>query len=356
MTYLIKAFITIIILLSLKTTCTKKKLTENEIAKITDIYNFSGSIFIAINDSLQIGHSSGFSNRENKHINNAETIFYIGSTSKQFTATAILLLVRKNKINLNDSLSRFFPECPSDKRNITIHHLLTHTSGLDMYHESDGGPYEDMTREVALIRILAQELKCKPGNEFHYSNSAYVLLAIIIEKVTGRSFKEYLRNELLEPNKMNRTGFDGEKFWERDIVATGYSFDGITHPYDRIELSWSTLGAGGMLSSVNDYKKWLNFVLRSDLKHQLLKGYVPYPLTKKEASYGYAWVVEENSEVEQIIYHNGGSTSTGGIASIRIYPKYNSYLIMLANDFNYEPHNLFKVRKEIERKLFDYQN
>ena len=332
--------------------CSNNTGLENEISKIAKSYDFNGSILLSIGDSLQVSYSNGFSNREDGLINNSETIFYIGSTSKQFTAYAIAQLEIEGKINFQDSIQKFFSGIPEDKKEITIHQLLTHTSGLDMYHESDKGPYEEISQEEALNRIFKQKLRCMPGSEFHYSNSGFVLLALIVEKVTGNSFKEYIRKEFLEPNKITHVGFDGEQLWTRDIVATGYGFDGITHPYDRIELSWTTLGAGGMLSSVNDYANWINFILKSDLKDQLFKGHVPYPLTKKKANYGYAWVIEDNPEVEQIIYHNGGSTSTGGIATIRIYPKYNSFLIMLANDFNYEPHILFKVRKEIEDKLF----
>ncbi|MDH5414741.1 MAG: beta-lactamase family protein [Flavobacteriaceae bacterium] len=313
---------------------------------------------VSINDSIKIFYSGGYSNFDKKLINNYSTLFYIGSTSKQFTSTALIKLEQEGKLNLNDPITTTLKDVPIDKKQITYHQLLTHTSGLGTYHEieNQGGMFEDISKEEALKRIWNQDLKFKPGSDFAYSNSGYVLLAIVVEEINGESFIDFIREQLLKPNEMNHTGFSGEQNWPENQVATGYGFDGNYHPYEYPILSWTIRGSGGMLTSIRDYDKWITYLLDSPYKDELFTGYVDYPLTKKNAKYGYGWIIEESKEVDKIIYHNGGDTSTGGIATIRIYPKYNAFLIMLANDFNYEPHNLFKVRKDIENELFNYLN
>ena len=106
--------------------------------------------------------------------NTHEILFYIRSTSKQFTSKAVIKLIKNGVIRSTDSLKKFFINVPKDKIGITIHQLLTQTSGLDMYHETDKGSFEKIDRKIALERILNHILKYEPGKSFSYSNSGYV--------------------------------------------------------------------------------------------------------------------------------------------------------------------------------------
>src|SRR5262249_25703156 len=134
-----------------------------------------------------------------------ETVFSIGSITKQFTAAAILQLEMQGKLNVQDSISKYLPNVPKDKEAITLHHLLTHSAGL----ESDFGAtdYEPVTREPYIRRALAAKLRSVPGQRYHYANSGYSLLAAIVEIVSGQDYEAYLQENLFKPAGMTKTGY-----------------------------------------------------------------------------------------------------------------------------------------------------
>ncbi len=133
-----------------------------------------------------------------------ETVYDIGSVSKQFTAAAVVKLQMQGRLRVTDPIGRFFDGVPVDKRGITVRHLLTHTAGL---LDALGDDYDPLTREAMIAGVLSSELRTRPGERYHYSNVGYSMLAAIVEKVSGMGYEDYLAQELLSPAGMTQTGY-----------------------------------------------------------------------------------------------------------------------------------------------------
>jgi CubicO group peptidase (beta-lactamase class C family) len=168
---------------------------------------FNGVVLIAKGDEILFQKGYGFSDQNSKVKTDKNTIYQIASTTKTFTAAAIIKLVEENKLKLTDSLGKFFPKAPADKTGITIHQLLTHYSGLPQAFVADG----EKDQEKAAAKILKVKLELKPGKNFIYSNGNFLLLGIIIEKVTGKRWKDNLKKTIIEPAGMQQTYFWAEK-------------------------------------------------------------------------------------------------------------------------------------------------
>ena len=160
-------------------------------------FRFNGNVLVAENGKVVFQKSYGYADFDSKRLLNDSSVFELASISKQFTATAILLLKDKNKLKLTDSLTQYFPELPY--KGITLYHMLTHTSGLPDYEEAMNNKWD--RRKIAfnadMIAFLAREkppLVFTPGSRWEYSNTAYALLASIVEKVSGLTFSAYLTN------------------------------------------------------------------------------------------------------------------------------------------------------------------
>jgi len=166
---------------------------------------FSGTLLVEQDGSIVLSEGYGYSDRENKVAWSSKTIADIGSITKQFTAAAILMLEEDGKLSVNDPLSRHFNDVPDDKRDITLHQLLTHTSGIEDLE--DAGDYDPIERDEFIRRIFAQPLASRPGESYSYSNAGYSILGAIIEKITGQTYEMFLRQRLFIPQKMQDTGY-----------------------------------------------------------------------------------------------------------------------------------------------------
>ena len=179
----------------------QKEAANALLAKKIDVYltsitpfGFSGALLVAKDDEILVNKGSGLAIRDKGIPNTSETIFCTGSITKQFTAAGILKLEMMGKLNTGDTLDRFFSDVPSDKQKITLHQLLTHTSGVG---GDVGGDYEIAERDEFVKKILAQPLRSESGAEFFYSNAGYSLLAAVIEKASGRKYEEFLSKHIL---------------------------------------------------------------------------------------------------------------------------------------------------------------
>ena len=216
---------------------------------------FSGTILIAQGDTIHHNAGYGFASCDDAVPNSSDTVLAIGSVTKMFTATAIGQLDDKERLSLDDPITQYFESVPDDKTNIIIRQLLEHTSGLQTYHETAGlGDFEAMTRDEALAEILSRPLEFAPGDDENYSNSGYTLLALIIEKVSGKTYTDYIREYILNPAGMTATGFWGESF--TPIASTPNQVVGCSSP-DTWEYSWILVGNGGMLSTTGDLHRWV---------------------------------------------------------------------------------------------------
>jgi CubicO group peptidase (beta-lactamase class C family) len=251
---------------------------------------FSGVALVAHGDSIvydkAYGQSSG------KPLTLASK-FNIGSMTKGFTAAAILRLRSQHRLSFSDPLSRFFPHAPEQKRDITVFHLLTHTSGLAGHSAGTG----IMRREGAVTAILSQRLDYPPGTHYLYADDDYQLLAAIIEVASGETWEHYVEHELLVPARMRSTTFQGG--------------------------DWGHKGANGMRSTARDMYRWVNSIrsarlfgrtesreLESPLMH--VRSEPPY-----EIHYGYgARIYVRNGQVAEVMHSGSGDARNTSIARI----------------------------------------
>ncbi len=194
----------------------------------------------------------------------SQTLFDIGSTSKQFAAMAVLLLEQQGKLSLDDPVQKFIPEIPDYSERITIRHLLTHTSGLRDYltlASISGLGDDDFYTDDDVIRMVSRqrELNFKPGDEFLYSNTGFFLLSQIVKRVTGQSLRQFAEAGMLRPLGMNASHFHDDHTEIDRNRATGYSPRDEGKPGAGFRINMSTLdmiGDGGIYTSVEELAKW----------------------------------------------------------------------------------------------------
>ena len=170
--------------------------------------DFSGCILVTDKGQIRYENCFGFSNHAFQVLNQTKTKFKIGSISKQFTATAILIMEQEGLLKTTDTISKFFPY-NSHANQITIQQLLTHTSGItDIYNIPDFNTLSCQKKNIADLTklLLTAELDFKPGLQYQYSNGGYAILAQIIEAVSGKTYQMYLKEKIFNPLKMNATG------------------------------------------------------------------------------------------------------------------------------------------------------
>jgi CubicO group peptidase (beta-lactamase class C family) len=241
-----------------------------------------------------------------------DTVYDIGSVSKQFTAAAVVKLQMQGRLRVTDMLSDYFPAVPTDKRGITVRHLLTHTAGLV---DALGDDYEPLTREAMIAEALASRLRTEPGARYHYSNLGYSLLAAIVEEASGLGYEEYLATELFAPAGMTQTGYVLPD-WDLADVAVEYDAKDrpqgrpYDHPWAADGPYWNLRGNGGLLSTAHDMGRWLlalegDRVLDEEAKAELFRPRV-LEEPNGETRYAYGWVVAE-TPFGTVDWHNGGN-------------------------------------------------
>ena len=165
---------------------------------------FSGVIRIDKDGATILEKGYGLANREERRPFEPSTVVQIGSNTKDFTMVALLQLQERGRIDMRDSLAKYFPTAPADKRNITLAQLANHRAGFPI---GLGGDFEPLSREQFLDAAFKRPLLFAPGAREQYSNTGYALLAAVIEKVSGMTYDEYLRDNILKPLGLENTGF-----------------------------------------------------------------------------------------------------------------------------------------------------
>jgi CubicO group peptidase (beta-lactamase class C family) len=279
---------------------------------------FSGSVLVAIKGKIILSKGYGWSDRKNKIPNSSSSIFNIGSVTKQFTASAILKLVEQGKIKTSDKISQFYDKAPDDKKDITIHQLLTHTSGIS--NRTGGFRYDEASKEQFLADFFDSELRSAPGTKHQYANANYIMLAAILELVSKQDYGVFLHENLWMPSDMLNTGYKGITF-NSERLAHGYYFniaDGIwmdwgatqQHlPYNNKH--WYSIGKGDIHSSVEDLYKWHlalndNSVLSSKTRELQETPHVAEN-NRATSHYGYGWAVFNSNRDTKIVTHNGSN-------------------------------------------------
>lgn len=240
-------------------------------------------------------------------------VLRIGSVTKQFTAVAILQLVEQGKLSLQDELTKFIPDYPTQGKRIIVEHLLTHTSGIKSYtgmKEWDPATHrKDFTPTELVDYFKNQPMDFDPGEQWEYNNSGYVLLGVIIEKVSGQTYAEYLDEHIFKPLGMKHTYYDVSTTLIPNRAA-GYSQADVAGAYANSTFLSMTqpYAAGSLLSTVEDLFIWTKAVhegkvVRPDL---LKKAFTPYILPDGSSTrYGYGWALN-NLLGSPTIEHSGG--------------------------------------------------
>lgn len=292
------------------------------------------SVLISNNHLVEYVKLKGNSNIELLSTINENNKFRIGSITKQFTSVAILKLEEEGLLKLSDKIQKYLPEFPIKEKSITIEHLLTHTSGLkeitelDIFHNQlmKNGSHPD-----SLVNyFLKFPLEFDPGEKFRYNNSGYHLLGLIIERVSGLEYNEYIKSYLLDVAEMTNTEADQNSLLIENRVS-GYenSSKGIVNA-TYIDMSIPFSG-GNLLSTSKDLNKWYNalFSYKIISKKTLDRAHVPFQLNDGSyTKYGYGWFID-TLQNEIIISHEGGIN--GFLSSVWFAPSSKILTVVLSN-------------------------
>ncbi|MCU1290736.1 MAG: Beta-lactamase [Acidobacteria bacterium] len=245
-----------------------------------------------------------------------ETVFEIGSVSKQITAAAIMLLVEDGKINLDEKISKYLPNTPDAWKNVSVRNLLTHTSGIKSYSSLDGFELNRRLKREDFIKALAPHpLDFETGTNYTYSNSGYSLLGYIIESVSGKSYWDFTRERIFKPLGMTKTGDRDPKYIIKNR-ATGYERQNgqlVGRDYDLTDV----FSAGAIVSTVEDLAKW-DTALRSDAllkKESKTQMWTPVLFSDgKPYPYGFGFRISE-IRGHRLIAHSGQTAGFGASVS-----------------------------------------
>ncbi len=297
--------------------------------------NFHGSVLVEKDGKVILRKGYGMADYENGVRNTVNTRFPVGSITKQIVAMAIMQLQEKGKLNVNDSLSKYIADFPRGDE-ITLHQLLTHTSGIKGYYSYDMEltdrikALEERT-PLNIINIIKEEnLVNNPGEVWEYSNSGYLILGYIVEKVSGKTLEDYLTQNIFKPLKMSHTTAsfrDGKRMYN----AGGYMgfLENIKYDSEDYNLLNLAFGAGYITSTVEDMHKWSKAFDNSKIAKRktidtIFKGYA----NVDGADYGYGWFIEEG-EFGREYSHAGSCEGFNSIISIK--PDNKATVIILTN-------------------------
>lgn len=259
-----------------------------------------------------------------------DSLFEIGSLTKQFTATAILLLAQDGKLSVDDQVRQHLPEAPNAWAGITLRHLLTHTSGLKSYTGLDGFELRRHLSHTDFIKaIAAQPVEFKPGEGWKYCNTGYNLLGFVIERVSGRSYWDFLSDRILRPLGMNSTSNRLPTLVLTNRVA---GYEQTNHVLiNRDPDLTDVFSAGALVSTAPDLARWCRALDGEELLTPATKRLMWTPVRLndgRETKYGFGWFIDRFEG--HLNTGHGGSTS-GFSASIQRFPEDELTVILLTN-------------------------
>jgi len=308
--------------------------------KLQRLEGFSGVVLLARDGKILFARAYGMANLEHDVPNTVDTKFRLGSVTKQFTAAAIMMLQERKKLSVHDSICKYVHDCPDSWKSITIHHLLSHTSGIPSFTEfADNDRYERLPMQVVntIARFKDRPLDFPPGERFQYSDSGYLLLGYAIEQASGEKYEDFIRKNIYEPLHMQDSGYDHPWIILKHR-AQGYSSkDGSL--VNATCMTMDTPFAGGsQYSTVRDLLLWdqalytEKLLSQASLQTLFTPNPGPYPpgwlLGNKGGGYGYGWMIDEL--FGRKLYHHGGLIY-GFTSIIMRYPEDKTLVIVLKN-------------------------
>ncbi|WEK36830.1 MAG: serine hydrolase [Candidatus Pseudobacter hemicellulosilyticus] len=325
-----------------------KKLPENPALKMDSILQFyhqqgqfSGSVLVIHKDQPLFSKGYGLANEASQQPNDSSTQFRIGSLSKSFTTLLLLQLVQENKCRLLDTVGQFIPGYVHGR--VTLAQLLSHSSGIPSYTRSETSLAAMLQKEYPLPELVerfgSDPLEFEPGTAFRYSNTGYLVLALVIEKLTGQSLGAALQQRIATPLQLTATRFAASQ-----LNSTGYWMGLPEQPYPHANMA----GAGGLSATTTDLARWG----RAWRTHQLLSpsltdsAWEPrFLYTDWDAWYAYGWMVDQHaftaSRKFKVVYHPG--TDLGYYCMFVMIPETATQVILLGNHGDFPRYDLAEL-------------
>jgi len=308
---------------------------------------FSGSVMLVVEDRIVLHHAYGYSDASKTIPNSTDTRFGIASISKQFAASAILLLVDQGKLSLEDTLPKFFDAVPADKQNITIHHLLSHTAGFPNNYAADG----IRKSKQAAKAILSQELQFPVGQKFRYTGDGFILATLIVEKVSGQPYDLFLSEHVLHPANLYRTlHWASKAFTYPNEVAQPAQWPEARY----MRPNYGFRGCTGLFSTTGDLYRWFRAlmtdqVLSAAAREKMLSPSTPF----SRGHVGYGWFMEPSKGGRPTIWTRG-SESMGYSASIIHFPNEKVQIIIACNvpETDDRPSGARALDRQLEAVIF----
>lgn len=320
--------------------------------------NFSGGILVAKNGVIVYEHYAGFKDLRSKDSMTAETPIHIASTTKTITAMAVLKLVEQGKLNLDDTLNKFFPQLAYD--GITVQMLLSHRTGLPnylYYFEKNKWDKKKMVTNQDVLESLYKKQPgggARPGRNFNYNNTNYVLLATLIEKVSGFSYADFLKKEIFDPLNMKHTYvYDMQHASE---ATPSFNWDGRFWSLDEFDL---TYGDKNIYSTPRDLLKWDQALNAGRVLNTALLDSAYTPLSNERPSvhnYGMGWRLLNLKNGKKVIYHHG--RWHGFNSMFARLPEENATIVILGNRYNrriYEARDMYDIFGNYSGKGKDHE-
>ncbi|MCE9603121.1 MAG: serine hydrolase [Gemmatimonadetes bacterium] len=281
----------------------------------------------------------------------ATTPTNIGSTSKQFTAFAVMLLVDDGKVSLDDDVRKYFPELPDLGQRVTVRNLLTHTSGYREVYNAlilaarrlDEGDFVSREEMIGLIQ-RQPSLQNAPGAEFNYNNTAFALLSMLVERVAGRPFPEFMAQRVFGPLGMTRTVVRADRHATVRGATVGYSRSATGEWRDLGDLA-SSMGAGGIYTTVGDLQKWVENYARPRVgsAQAIAQMMTPFTLTNgKSTGYGFGLFIDTQGPLKRV-HHGGADVSHRSM--LAYYPAIDAGVTVQSNDGGFDSGLAFRIAK-----------
>jgi CubicO group peptidase (beta-lactamase class C family) len=297
----------------------------------TSLYKFNGTVLVAKNGTLLLDKGYGYRNVAAGTPHDKNSIFQIGSVTKQFTMTIILTLQSAGKLNIQDPISKYFPQYPHGD-SITIEQLLSHTSGIYNYTNDRAFMQNEVSKPSNRDKMIAlfkdKPLDFAPGTKYQYSNSGYLLLGYIIESVTKKSYEQVVREYIFTPLKMTNSGFDFTHLQNKGKSTGYFAFNKKDTTASPIVDSSVSFAAGAIYSTTQDMYRWHqaleNNVILTNAQQE--KAYSPV-----KSNYGYGWEID-SMYGKRVVSHAGGIH--GFTSKFSRIPADDVCIILLCNTSN----------------------
>jgi CubicO group peptidase (beta-lactamase class C family) len=304
---------------------------------------FNGNVLIAQGGKVIYENAFGYADLKEKTPLNIESTFQLASITKQFTAMAIMMLHDEGKLNFTDTLQRFFPGFPY--HDITIRQLLTHRSGLPEYMSFAKRYWKNKKRLMSNDDVMDMLITYHPGlvfvpdQKYKYNNTGYVILACIVEQVSGLQFHTFLEKRIFKPLGMKRTFiYNTKNMLDVEYRTLGYKKNRRRAEEDYLS---GVVGDKGIYSTVEDMFKWDQALYTEQLIKQttLQEAYTPFSYDwRNDNSYGYGWRIETANDSSKIVYHAGLWRGYSSIFARRLHDK--TTIIVLCNKVNWSFENI----------------